>query len=177
MNNISLEKGDTVFLAIDSNFTVKVFMNFDKVNNNVDTVIAKVSCSKVHTTHWGNKYNLIDSTFIDNQQNEVVISRNKWSINSTKDGFFGSNDSFYERECWGAKIPFILEDPLGECRRIVFPTKMYNIDESTPVECLKFLNELSSLNNWTEYDLKCENDLLKEENETLKKELERLKKK
>lgn len=178
MKSVALEKGEHIFLAIEPNFSVKIFEDFDKIEKHgTDTIVAKISCDNIHKTWGGNLINIYNSVFIDSDQKEIVVSLNNWHLKKTEQGFFGDYNSFGERNCWCSKIAFIIEDPLGECRRIIFSNTVYFVEKCASVECLKFLNRICTLHNWMEYDIKRENEILKENNEALLNKIEELEKK
>lgn len=147
----------TVWLAINSNFTIRMFDAPQKRLRNIYW-IKKEDSGQRYTTSYENTFSIYYYEIYDKKLNPIEIEFNGWKLKRIQDPLEKHSQNH-------PKATFA--NPFGELR-------IYQVNDFNEFGCVKTalekLEEIGIYNDWQSYDLKSTNENLKEEIEQLKSE-------
>lgn len=175
---MNIPLNETTYLLIGSDYTFELFQDPQKaLGFNSDGFLVSIRHSSDYTaTSSGNKTPIYNIRFLDNSLRIRNIKKNNWILYGTSDGKarggLAMGDDFKLHDPWFSPMnEFRIADPTGKIQAERYTTYP-SLDNYAPITCLKYFHHVSKYSNWSEYELKMENDRLMEENEELKRKLE-----
>jgi hypothetical protein len=142
------------FLSVDISLKTKPFNSVEGAYKTNPLFVIREEYSGSHTTQYGNTYKIFNYSFVNSDDFPIKPRIGQWSIYSVDNGVFGGFLTFDKGyQAYGVYNSVSFMDPSEEIRRI--PSESME-------EALVILRTLSIYNSWSEFDLKRENDKLRD---------------
>jgi len=171
-----------VYMAIEADYSYKFFENFEAAYNySPQGFIAKVMHIDTHVSMKGYEHEILEITFLDQNQNTKTIIKRGWKISTISRGYWNQKSVFYIERLesqvdWSSINDCTFVDPKGELRTFSLPIYLSEGNGIFgPLKILKLLDILSKFDSWSDFDLSQKNKELSSEVSELKYDISRLK--